>query len=53
MIERRLFYLQTRMDATPRGHRTTSSTDGHGHLGGRIHRLITGGRRAVTAGGSR
>jgi len=57
MIERRLFYLQTRLDAAPRGHRADGTVDvaaeGHQHLGGRIHRLITGHRRTTNAGGVR
>ena len=52
MIERRLFYLQTRLDATPRDHRP-NGTDGHPHLGGRIHRLLSGHRRTTSAGGAR
>lgn len=53
MIERRLFYLQTRLDATPRDHRPNGTSDGHAHLGGRIHRLLSGHRRTTGAGGAR
>jgi hypothetical protein len=53
MIERRLFYLQTRLDATPRPHRPEGTAEGQAHLGGRIHRLITGHRRTTNAGGAR
>lgn len=53
MIERRLFYLQTRLDATPRAQRTEGTAEGHPHLGGRIHRLITERRRTTNAGGAR
>jgi hypothetical protein len=53
MIERRLYYLQTRLDATPRGMPSPSSTDErHRPLGGRIHRLL-GGRRVESAAGTR
>ncbi len=53
MIERRLYYLQTRLDATPRGHRTEGTPSGAVHPSGRIHRLLTGHRRTANAGGAR
>jgi len=53
MIERRLYYLQTRLDATPRGGRSGGTDDGHRHLGGRIHRLFAGHRRGASINGAR
>lgn len=55
MIERRLFYLQTRLDSSPRGTGTRTGGPGepHEHLGGRIHRLVTGQRRSPNAGAAR
>jgi hypothetical protein len=53
MIERRLYYLQTRLDAVPRGDRSVGPEESRPPLGGRIHRLLTGHRRAGNAGGAR
>ena len=50
MIERRHYYLQTRLDATPRAVRSPRTDGGHLHLGGRIHRLLTGHRRGANPG---
>jgi len=52
MIERRLYYLQTRLDATPRGVPSSGVEERHRLLGGRIHRIL-GGRRVESAGGAR
>jgi hypothetical protein len=45
MIERRLYYLQTRLDATPRSVPSAGTHDRDRLLGGRIHRLL-GHRRS-------
>jgi hypothetical protein len=41
------------MDATPRGVRSGATDDSHRHLGGRIHRLLTGHRDAANPGRAR
>lgn len=54
MIERRLFYLQTRLDATPRSLPTAAPGGVPTQPGSRIFRLIGTGRRAIhSAAGSR
>jgi hypothetical protein len=41
------------LDATPRGVRSGGTDEGHRHLGGRIHRLLTGHRDAASPDRSR
>jgi hypothetical protein len=53
MIERRLFYLQTRLDAAPRVTRDDRAPERRPFPGTRVYRLLGGQRRADGIGGAR